>query len=127
MIVSVAPRRWLVRRLTKSHGVGQPRYDCGCRCGPISPQQPVTERKLGWVAGLISRVSVARGGEAEPLLDRVIHDELHPDDADDMHEPRLIDRYIEIEMEISEMDIEIHRERDRAPAGRRRVRPRRAS
>ena len=74
-------------------------------------------------------MSVARGGEAEPLLDRVIHDELHPDDADDMHEPRLIDRHIEIEMEmeISEMDIEIDRERDRAPAGRRKVRPRRAS
>ena len=32
---------------------------------------------------------MARGGEAEPLLDRVIQDELHPDDADDVHEPRL--------------------------------------
>ena len=97
MIVSVSLRRWLVRRLTKSHGVGQPRYDCGCRCGAISPQQPVTERKLGWVAGLISRVSVARGGEAEALLDRIVHYELDPDDADDVHEPRLVEREMQVD------------------------------
>ena len=40
----------------------------------------------------IYRVSVASGGEAESLLDRVIYDKLDPDDADNVHEPRLIDR-----------------------------------
>ena len=59
---------------------------------PLSSQWPVASSGGRGT----SCVSVARGGEAEPLLDRVIHDELHPDDADDMHEPRLIDRYIEM-------------------------------
>ena len=56
---------------------------------PLSSQWPSASSGGG---AYLPRISVSRGGEAEALLDRVVHYELDPDDADDVHEPRLVER-----------------------------------
>ena len=63
----------------------QPGTSLGCAGGATA----ASGRQEGAIRLPEAFASVAGGGEAERLLDRVVQNELNPDDADHVHQPRL--------------------------------------